>query len=266
MIGQHPRTKMQFAEYEPQPALHGYVDAFWKLDNSRATAPTNSGTILPDGCVEVVLCCGDPVIPSLRRGAKPLFSFVVGQMERPYRIRYVGRANLLGIRLHPAAARCLLTTPSNRLTNRITSLARLQPELDVCLAEAVRRPRHRLKRVSQVLEERMRASGRPDAVISAAVDAIRAQHGCARIGDLARSLAIGERRLQRKFEREVGLTPKRWARIIRFQAAFEASSNTVREAWVDLAARFGYADQAHMVREFAEFTGVAPSRAWWTHD
>jgi len=66
-----------------------------------------------------------------------------------------------------------------------------------------------------------------------------------------------------KFLRTSGLSRKRWCRVVRFQGVLAATSSPARQDWADVAHRFGYADQAHLVREFVEFTGKPPTGVWW---
>jgi transcriptional regulator GlxA family with amidase domain len=87
---------------------------------------------------------------------------------------------------------------------------------------------------------------------------LRASHGTARVADVARAVGWSERHLAARFRTEIGLTPKAAARVIRFDRArrmIPGCSGAV------VAATCGYADQSHLVRDFVEFTGLAPG-AW----
>ena len=71
---------------------------------------------------------------------------------------------------------------------------------------------------------------------------------------------MGARQLERRFLEEVGMTPKRLARISRFQRVFKALERRPI-GWTRVAVECGYYDSSHLVRDFREFTGEAPSRA-----
>jgi AraC-like DNA-binding protein len=88
---------------------------------------------------------------------------------------------------------------------------------------------------------------------------IRASIGTSPIGALAAELGVSERTLRRHFLREVGVSPKAYARWARFQQAHEYLYQPPHRAWTDAAHRFGYADQAHLIREFRHFAGQPPS-------
>jgi AraC-like DNA-binding protein len=81
--------------------------------------------------------------------------------------------------------------------------------------------------------------------------------GLISVAELCRTLRVGERRLERAFLRHVGLPPKAVARTLRFQRAEKRLRAGGAAAQVALAC--GYADQAHLSREFRQLAGVAPS-------
>jgi len=86
-------------------------------------------------------------------------------------------------------------------------------------------------------------------------------HSCgqARVAEVAERLGWSPRQLEREFRSGVGLSPKAFARIIRFQNLLRlVGEGTLRE-WTRLAHEGGYADQPHMVREFREFSGQSPT-------
>ena len=67
------------------------------------------------------------------------------------------------------------------------------------------------------------------------------------------------RQFERRFIQQVGMRPKLFARIARFEAALEGKARFVTRSWTDVAHDFGYYDQMHMIHDFAEFTGGTPT-------
>ncbi|HEY7007493.1 MAG TPA: helix-turn-helix domain-containing protein, partial [Jatrophihabitantaceae bacterium] len=78
------------------------------------------------------------------------------------------------------------------------------------------------------------------------------------IASIARAVGWSERHLATRFRTEIGLTPKAAARVIRFDRARRMLR---ARTGADVAARCGYFDQSHLVRDFVSFTGLSPS-AW----
>jgi transcriptional regulator GlxA family with amidase domain len=79
----------------------------------------------------------------------------------------------------------------------------------------------------------------------------------ASVADIARGLGLSERQLERRFVARVGLMPKRFARLVRFERALSLVRSGRSLSAVAQCA--GYADQSHMVRDFRSFAGEPPS-------
>jgi len=77
------------------------------------------------------------------------------------------------------------------------------------------------------------------------------------VAQIARALRLSPRQLQRRFIAAVGVPPKHFVRVFRFARSWQIASMRPPQTWAALAAEHGYADQAHMVREFRAF-GVDP--------
>ena len=92
-----------------------------------------------------------------------------------------------------------------------------------------------------------------------AIGQIARQRGALSIRDLSEQMGISHKHLIALFHEEVGLSPKRFCRIRRFQGVLEAIEHSGRVDWADLACACGYYDQAHFIREFRDFAGMNPS-------
>jgi AraC-like DNA-binding protein len=99
---------------------------------------------------------------------------------------------------------------------------------------------------------------------ASAVDLMRRTRGGLGVGAVAALLGVGERRLQRAFDRSVGLGPKMLARVLRFRRALgeieRAGFHPGPTGWTALALAAGYADQPHFIREFKALAGLTPAR------
>ena len=88
-----------------------------------------------------------------------------------------------------------------------------------------------------------------------------AARGQVQVGSVAAELGWSRRHLGERFRAEVGVTPKAFARILRFEHAHRLVRRPDPPSWAEVSARAGYADQAHMVRDWRAFTGRTPE-AW----
>lgn len=99
-----------------------------------------------------------------------------------------------------------------------------------------------------------------DELVAGVVARIEASNGSEPIGELAAGLTVGERQLQRRFRTATGITPKQFSRIRRFRACARNLIATRPEQWGRVAMAHGYADQAHLNREFARLSGRSPTQ------
>jgi AraC-like DNA-binding protein len=92
------------------------------------------------------------------------------------------------------------------------------------------------------------------------LDARFAREPCVQsISEVAAELGVSHKHFIEQFRREVGLTPKLFCRIRRFQQVLSRVQTRQAVAWVDVACSCGYFDQAHFVNDFVAFSGVNPS-------
>jgi AraC-like DNA-binding protein len=104
--------------------------------------------------------------------------------------------------------------------------------------------------------ERARA---PHDTVRAVWQELKRSKGTASIAGLAKEACVSRRHLAKLFRAEIGTTPKTMARILRFEHAYHLAGSVPRQGWADIAYAAGYADQAHLTREFRELSGLSPS-------
>jgi AraC-like DNA-binding protein len=255
---------MRYAEIQPSPALAHYVECFWTLCGDRHSVSPPAEPIPPDGRIEIVLNFADR-FRRRRNGRWDLQPqrFVVGQMEESVLVQPTGRVDFLGIRFRHEGAFPILRIPLGEITGSILPLDELVGTFDRTLAEqagAVSSTAARIACVERALLERAQDSQEADARLRQAVRAIEHGHGALSISHLARDLGVHSRKLERDFHHWVGLAPKRLARILRFQSVFRAvEQSPAGGEWAAVAAECGYFDQAHLIRDFRELSGLTPA-------
>jgi methylphosphotriester-DNA--protein-cysteine methyltransferase len=82
------------------------------------------------------------------------------------------------------------------------------------------------------------------------------------VKNLAIHIHLSNRKMERKFQEIVGFTAKRFCRIRRFNAMLGSLNLHGVNDWADIAINNGFADQAHLIREFTYFTGLSPKKYW----
>jgi AraC-like DNA-binding protein len=95
--------------------------------------------------------------------------------------------------------------------------------------------------------------------MSQAARSLQASGGCLRVPHLAHKAGLGIRQFERRFRYEIGVPPKMYARIVRFEAALRWKAAAPSTLWTDIAHTLGYHDQMHMVRDFKRLSGDSPT-------
>jgi AraC-like DNA-binding protein len=151
----------------------------------------------------------------------------------------------------------------------VVDLAARMIEIGDVLGHEGRRLRERLgattgwQRRFDVVEDFVlqRANHLPSAEIAFAWRRLALSGGGARIGMLAAEIGWSRKHLVDRFRSELGIAPKSAARMLRFHQACRLAKAGAAQGWAGIAAESGYADQAHLVREFAALAGESPT-AW----
>lgn len=255
-------ARVDYREWGPLPALAPYVDRIWTLEGEGdpLAAPQ---AVLPDGRPELVLHLGEPFELVREDGAahtQPDIIFA-GQLTSQLLLRPTGRIAIVGVRFHSYGAAALLREPQHRLSGSTVSLRDLRPGLSRALASCVDTTRDlptAAHAVQRVLVRSMTA-GRIDPRVAHAVELIGKSGGQLAIDRIASLTDITRRHLERRFLDQVGVTPKRLARITRFQRALQMLEHGDGSNGAHTAAACGFADQAHFTRDFRALAGCAPS-------
>jgi len=234
--------------------------------------------VWPDGCIELIVHLGDPFRAQAdgALAAQPI-SFLVGQMVRPMVLQPGGRVATFGIRFRPGGARPFFGVPLGELAGSTTPLealwgteaGRFEAALGAAWSDRARGPlapapvgELALERVGRVAERtllrRLDPRRRPPAEVQAAVARVLGSRGAVRVEHLAREVGWGTRRLERRFAAAVGMAPKPFARVVRFQSLLERLPSREPD-WVSLALDCGYFDQSHLAGEVRSLAGVTPS-------
>jgi AraC-like DNA-binding protein len=168
----------------------------------------------------------------------------------------------MGIRFRAAGGFALLGIPMAELAGAVVELDDLLGRGPVRVQERLQEApsvEARFEILEQFVLDRVRRAKAPSAPVAAAVETIGRTQGTARMADLRRDLGVSDTRLVQAFKKEIGLAPKRFARVVRLQAVLERLQAEDGVPWAALAQDFGFFDQAHFVRDFRELTGASPT-------
>ena len=247
---------MRYHEVSPSTDLARDIHCYWELDGGDDALDE---PIFPDGRVEIVVHLGARPRLLGQVHAQPEL-VVVGQMTTALRLQPISGLHAIGIRFTPAGARTWLGAPVDECTNRIEGFDQINRHASAMIRDAVHRG-GALQLTLPALESALRQSRQARWSASRAVDhAVQvglACHGRVQVETLAASAGLGVRQLERQFLEAIGLSHKRVLTTARFQHALQVLRDGHPPA--EVAEVCGFADQAHLAREFRTMAG-APAR------
>ena len=241
----------------PAPELDTLVECYWNVRWDQRGLPAREQQVLAHPQVHLVFEQPEARVYGVDRG---LF---VRRLE--------GRGQVLGIKFRPGGFRPFWGRPVQELADRVLSAAEVFDGAAVLGdgAEPVAEANRRILALDSLpamaaladafLLARLPAADPRVAEVTAMVGLAAADHGIVRVEQLAARCGVSARTLQRLFAEYVGVGPKWVLRRARLQqAALLADAGTVD--WPLLAAELGYADQAHLTRDFTAVVGRPPTR------
>jgi AraC-like DNA-binding protein len=179
-------------------------------------------------------------------------------------MRYPSDVCAFGVRLHSARAAAFLGVPARQVVNTVRPLGQVSVALDEQISSVLEvHPRidaaEGREAIEAVLVEHLCRVPPTDDLIVRAVDRLLGADVPIAVSDLAKERGVSPRHLHRRFVAEVGVSPKRLERLARFARAWRQVVMGPPITWADLALANGYADQAHLVREFRTFGARPPA-------
>jgi AraC-like DNA-binding protein len=237
--------RVRYREFRPPLALTAIVECFWEVE-----ARDEAHRVVPDGCMDILFHVGDA-------GAQ-----VIGPMRTAALVEELGDSRTAGVRFRSGAAPALLGLAASDLRDDAAPLGDVWGREGRTVNERLADAAGDLAAVRRVLSDAVamrvrRASARPLSV-TRAVAFLEAHGGIVPVHTVAAEAGVGERQLERLFDQWVGYGPKMLARIVRMRHAARTIERGSIASWASLAADCGYADQAHLIREFRALTGVTP--------
>lgn len=244
------------------PALRPYVRAFAQRAHSGAAESQPMPAFLE---TVIHFDFGDPLIVQLANGmcASSLPMSLVGPHTHSVTgLRLEGNIDSFAIFLEPTALWLLFGVPTSLvaethfdscdvLGNPLATLWNVLGETPSFAG--------RIQLAEMFLFRQLDLCRRVPTVAMTAAALLAQCGGRITIMDLAWHMNVCVRELERSFVRELGVTPKRFARVARFQSALDARVRCPEKSWLEIAVNAGYHDQMHLVHEFSTFCGLAPT-------
>jgi AraC-like DNA-binding protein len=254
---------MTFLVRAPAPPLDRSIAALWYFH--RAPQPFALERVMPTGAAQLIVNLAHDQTRSYdleARATTASGSILVGPRTTFEIIDSDEQEQVAAAIFRPGGTRAFFATPADELGAADVPLDALwSPAATVCLRErllAASTPAAALDVLEQALRDAWYDHPRHPAVTAALATFARDPH-TARVAEVAGMVGLSAKRFIEAFRRDVGLTPKQFCRVRRFQHALAQAHAAIDVDWADVALSCGYYDQAHFIHDFRAFSGLTPT-------
>lgn len=254
---------MNYHTFQPHSDLASLVKCYWTLEIP-ADHDHQRQRIIPDGCIEMAFILGDDIKRYVTEDDYILQprAMIIGQTIHPFYIEPTGYVNTFAIRFYPYGFSNFTSAPIRDLVNKETPLEQL---FDVSSAQELTQniiraadTAERIDIIEKFLLDILNNKATIDQIVKTTVDVLLSTKGNAPIHTILRENISKRRQLERKFLKQVGISPKQLGKVIRLQAALKILLSGQSENLTQIAYDSEYYDQAHFIKDFREFTGTNP--------
>ncbi len=251
--------------YVPRPPLAEFVALFWLY---QGYAPAHAmERVLPDGAMQLVINLRENTFRVYDRRNPERFQRFPGCLVCGARSSFVvidtaSQASTIGVHFKPGGAFPFITESAGALRDADAPLDALWGAAaddlreGLCIAAT---PEDKFRLLEQILLARARLPLAEHPAVAVALRRFQGVPPTRTVADVAEQVGLSSRRFIQVFSEAVGLTPKLFCRIQRFQAVLRLVKGGRQVAWADAAAACGYCDQAHLIRDFQTFAGLTPT-------
>lgn len=245
-----PETAMPkegYREYMPSKALSPFIRCFWEMkEYSRPVM------IIPDTCMDIVFSFDDENLLNCGFCAVDDSSSIIDKVN----------ITQFGIRFYAWSA-CLFTSESFSGTKGSSFDAQnFFPDIHDILLPMIISEKTTEKRINiceKYLYSRLDL-GRMNPNVMNGIYSIISSKGTIKTAELASETAVSVRQLERSFSESIGISPKLFSSLIRYQLVWQ-ELRSGKYSPLDITEKFGYSDQSHLLRDFRRFHSMLPSEA-----
>lgn len=254
---------MEFQKILPPAHLRDYVRYFWTLESDASETMPKTFKTFADGSPGIIYQQSDKGA-FFQEDKKLPPVFLYGQTTRHANIHSPAAFRTIGVYFSPHALQSVFGLNASQLTDTCLDLGELAREQGVPLTEQLidsRSIHTQLDIMTAFISRQINKYNRQDgSFLPFALSRIIESRGNIQLKTLQDELGMNERSFERKFQQGVGMSPKLFARICRFQSSLHQLRNNNFDKLSDIAFENEYADQSHFIRAFKEFTGFTPNK------
>ena len=255
---------MFIERFNPVYPLSDYIEMYWYWKGNASELPVRQQFITPDTHTNLVLNFGSEMKYFNASGMALSIkdAVYIGQQSKAY-IGTMGEIiDLITIRFKPQGAANFMNLPISETSEQI-----INP--DYIFGKAIDSLRAQIYEQQQVADKiRILENGLlallhkhviADRYIDLMINKIKYKEGIVSLKDISSQSGSEYKRMQRSFNACVGISPKLFSRMLRFDGICKKVVNSSKTDWFDIIAAYELADQSHLIKEFQFFTGFSPT-------
>lgn len=254
---------MCFDIAKPSLLLQPYIKQYWALEHVSGHFEPCTQRIIPTGLPELIFYFGNR--PESDKRNLEGNALLNGQQNDFYDLIIDNRLSLFAITFQPNGLSHFLKLPLHELQNRVVYLEQIDKSFSRHLEELLVEGKNFAERVSIAETFLMKhVSNHNNTVdhqrMAGTIRAIRATKGKVPIDHLASGACVSRKQFERIFLSQIGISPKQFLKIVRFQHAIQIKGSAKYTNLSELAYESGYYDQSHFVKEIKDLTGETPKK------
>jgi AraC-like DNA-binding protein len=242
---------MRYKEYKPNALLSPYIETYWISDWFAVEGESHK--ILPDGCVDIIF--------SFDRAKDTSYAGIIGTMTTFLNVSYPNSTQMFSIRFRSMGITAFTRVPVEEFTDKNVELSSVETLFCKSFYETlpdIQSTEEIIKHTDDYLISRLPHLYQYDRQIIRAIDLIYLAKGQLSLSETASEVCLCQRHFERKFKSAIGVSPKTFARIIRFRNTLRYLRDYPNKDLSSIAIECGYYDHTHLIKDFRILSGNTP--------
>lgn len=252
-------------KYIPEGKLASYVKLFWLGENYSPVS--NKERVLPNGSSQLIINLGTNYFRHFEgtdSATEKIYdpAVVAGIHTHNIFLDSHSRISTIGVVLQPGAVSALFDVAAHELTNQVISLKDIAgPGISELREKLIKAdsPEGKFKLLESFLMRYLDQIFQPNPAVIYSAAQLKEKNGIQSIAELRNKIGYSSRHFSGLFKEIIGITPKQYAGICRFQHTLAAIRESRKPDWANLALNCGFYDQSHFIHSFKDLSGISPT-------
>ncbi|NQU87429.1 MAG: AraC family transcriptional regulator [Mariniphaga sp.] len=256
---------MSFQIAKPSALLSPYIKHYWALENCVSNGNEYTQRIVPSGLMELIFYLEEKPESLDPKKSIPENTCISGQQKEFYDLTVKGRLSLFSVLFQPQGAMMFFNIPAKELYNQNVPLNNILKnqvsKIESNLYEA-NSFQDKINIIEKFMLQQLHKHHKLYEFkrISNSISHINRLRGIANIEFLSNQACLSRKQYERSFTEFIGTSPKQFLKIVRFQNTLNQKEKNKNYNLTQLAYNCGYYDQAHMINEFRQLSGMTPKQ------